>query len=244
MEECTSGVPKWQVSKPNKENKHALSDNLNGTGTNFTKIAIVAALHLAVGAALIHNMNGKTFSIPKEVEEMGMINIETPKPQPPPPEPPQAKQKTTTQPQVVAPKVEVEVEVEVPQEPVEAPVLQTSIEPTPVADPGPATPVEEAAPSAKPNPNPNAGKMFSAALADAGGCAKPEFPAKAARNGDAGTVALALLIGTDGRVSDSRIQHSSGSWELDRAAQQALSLCTFKPAMNDGKGEPGWAQIA
>lgn len=215
-----------------------ISDNLNGTGTNFTKLAIVAALHLAVGAALIHNMNGQTFSMPKVVEELVMMNIETPKPPPPPPppEPPQAKQKPTTQPKVVAPKVEVAV----PQEPVEAPVLQATTEPTPAAEPGPATPVEEAAPPAKPN----AGNMFSAALADAGGCAKPEYPAKAARNGDTGTVALALLIGTDGRVSDSRIQRSSGSRELDRAAQQALSLCTFKPAMNDGKAEPGWGQIA
>jgi protein TonB len=210
------------------------SDTLDGTGSKFTKIAIVGALHLAVGAALIHNMNAKSFSMPKVVEELVMMNIETPKPPPPPPEPPQAKQKPVTQPKIVAPKVEVEVK----QEPTEAPVVQTAAEPTP-ADPGPATPVEEAAPA-----NPNAGKLFSAALADAGGCAKPDYPAKAARNGETGTVSLALLIGTDGHVSDSKVQKSSGSKELDRAAQQALSLCTFKPAINNGRAEPGWGQIA
>ena len=212
------------------------SDTLDGTGSKFTKIALVGALHLAVGAALIHNMNATTFSMPKVVEEMVMINIEVPKPPPPPPpEPPQAKQKPVTQPKVVAPKVEVDVQ----QEPVEAPVVQATTEPSPAADPGPATPVADPAPAKD-----NSSKMFSAALADAGGCAKPDYPARAARNGETGTVALALLIDTNGRVSDSRIQRSSGSLELDRAAQQALSLCTFKLAMNNGEAEPGWGQIA
>jgi protein TonB len=208
------------------------SETHDGKGSKITKIAIVTALHLAVGAALIHNMNSKVFSMPKVMEEMVMLTLDTPKPPPPPPEPPQPQQKTTTAPKVVAPPVEVEV----PQQPVEATVQATS-EPQPAADPGPATP--EAPPA-----NPNAGKMFSAALADAGGCAKPDYPAKAARAGETGTVALALLIGTDGRVSDSKIQRSSGSKELDRAAQSALSLCKFKPAMNNGAAEPGWGQIA
>ena len=204
----------------------------DGSGSKLTKIAIVTALHLAVGAALVHSMNLKTFSMPQVVDDLVMLTLDAPKPPPPPPEPPQPKQKAVTQPTVVAPRVEVEV----PQQPTE-PTVQATTEPAPAADPGPATP--EAPPA-----NPNAGKMFSAALADAGGCAKPDYPAKAARNGEAGTVSLALLIGTDGRVSDSRIQHSSGSRELDRAAQAALSLCKFKPAMNNGTAEPGWGKIA
>jgi periplasmic protein TonB len=208
------------------------SDNNDGSGSKFTKIAIVAALHLAVGAAVVHNMNSKFFSVPKVIDDLVMLTIEAPKPPPPPPEPPQPKQKPATQPKVVAPVVEVEV----PQVPVEAPV-QATTEPAPAADPGPATP--EAPPA-----NPNAGKVFSAALADANGCAKPDYPAKAARNGETGTVSLALLIGVDGRVSDSKIQRSSGSKELDRAAQAALSMCKFKPAVNNGAAEPGWGQIA
>lgn len=208
------------------------SDTRNGSGSKFTKIALVTALHVAIGAALIHSMNSKTFSMPKAVEDMVMLTLDAPKPPPPPPEPPQPKQKATTQPKVVAPRVEVEV----PQQPAE-PVVQATTEPSPAVDPGPATP--EAPPA-----NPNSGKLFSAALADAGGCAKPDYPAKAARNNETGTVKLALLIGTDGHVSDSRIEHSSGSRELDRAAQAALSLCKFKPAMNNGAPEPGWGQIA
>lgn len=208
------------------------SDTQAAAGSKFTKIAIVVGLHLAVGAALVHNMNAKTFSLPKVVDDLVMLTIEAPKPPPPPPEPPTPKQKPVTQPKVVAPVVEVEV----PQQPTEV-AVQATTEPAPAADPGPATP--EAPPA-----NPNAGKLFSAALADADGCAKPDYPAKAARNGDTGTVSLALLIGVDGRVSDSKIQRSSGSKELDRAAQAALSMCKFKPATNNGAAEPGWGQIA
>ena len=106
-----------------------------------------------------------------------------------------------------------------------------------------------AATEAPPGPAPttnssNTGAMRSAVLADADGCAKPAYPTSAARNGETGTVTLALMVGADGRVKDSRIQGSSGSRVLDRAAVSALSLCQFKPAMNNGQAEAGWAQIA
>ncbi len=121
----------------------------------------------------------------------------------------------------------------------EAPLQATTAEPAPAADPGPATP--EAPPAAAPA---SEGKIFSAALANADDCAKPDYPARAARNGETGTVSLALLIGTDGRVTDSKVQRSSGSRELDKAAQAALSLCKFKPAMEGGVAQPAWGQIA
>ena len=86
--------------------------------------------------------------------------------------------------------------------------------------------------------------MRTVALADAKGCATPNYPVNAARNNESGTVTLALLVGTNGKVTDSRIKSSSGSRELDKAAVAALSTCTFKPAMNGDVAEPGWAQIA
>jgi protein TonB len=45
-------------------------------------------------------------------------------------------------------------------------------------------------------------------------------------------------------VTSSRIQHSSGYRDLDKAAVNALSMCQFKPAMNNGTPEAGWAQLA
>lgn len=212
------------------------SDTSKDAGSKFTKIAIVSALHVAVGAALIHNMDSKVFSMPKVIDEIVLFTPEAPKPPPPPPEPPQPKPKTAPAPKVFTPPVEVDV----PQEPVMEAPIQTTSDPSPVpADPGPVTPEAPPAP-----PSANTGEMFSAALANADDCAKPDYPAKAARNGETGTVQLALLIGTDGRVTDSKVQRSSGSRELDRAAQSALSLCKFKPAMQAGVPQAGWGQIA
>jgi protein TonB len=86
--------------------------------------------------------------------------------------------------------------------------------------------------------------MHTAVFADANGCALPNYPVNAARNGETGTTTLALLVGTDGRVSSARVQQSSGSRDLDRAALNALSLCKFKPATSNGAAEAGWAQLA
>jgi protein TonB len=86
--------------------------------------------------------------------------------------------------------------------------------------------------------------MRTAVLADANGCALPAYPPAAAREGITGTSTLALLVGADGRVSSARIEHTSGSRVLDSAALNALSLCKFKPATNNGVPEAGWARLA
>lgn len=214
------------------------SDNPAAAGSKLTKIAVVTGLHVALGMALMHSMDSKMFSMPKEVAEIMLITPEVakPPPPPPPPEPPKAKPRSAPAPKAFVPPVEVDV----PQEPVVESAIQTTSEPAPEpVEAGPVTPEAPPAPPAK-----NTGEMFSAALANADACAKPDYPAAAARNGETGTVQLALLIGTDGRVSDSRVKRSSGSRELDRAAQKALSLCQFKPAMQAGVPQAGWGEIA
>jgi TonB family protein len=79
-------------------------------------------------------------------------------------------------------------------------------------------------------------------VADARACPTPAYPKSAYRNGETGTVRLALLVGSDGRVIESKVQKSSGSAVLDKAAHQALSQCTFKPSGN-GKSEPVWTTL-
>ena len=63
-------------------------------------------------------------------------------------------------------------------------------------------------------------------------------------NDKTGKVVLSLLVGVDGRVSDSKIEKSSGSPRLDQAARQALSLCQFTPGSVDGKPEQAWGRLA
>jgi protein TonB len=220
----------------NKENAMHFSHMNNNGGSKATKIAIVAGFHIAVGALFVHSLNSRHFTLPHVPDELVvMFTPEAPPPPPPPLEPPKPMPKTAP-PQIVAPPVEVQVQQPPPPDVVTAAV---STDPAPqqaTATPQPETP---AAPA-----SPNTGAMRTAVLADANGCAKPDYPARAARNGESGTVTLALLVGTDGRVAGSRVQASSGSRELDKAAVSALSMCKFKPATNAGVAEQAWAQIA
>ena len=208
----------------------------DGTGGKAGKFAVVAGLHVLVGMGLINVMNSKTITLPKLIED-ATVWIQPQTPPPPPPEPPQPVVKAV-KPPIVVPKPEVEV----PLPPVEEPI-QASTEPEPSVEPAqPSVSDVPPAPAATPASPP--GQMGSAGLAKADGCAKPDYPVSAARNGDTGTVTLALLVGADGRVQDARVQKTSGYRELDRAALNALSLCQFKPAMNNGVAQAGWGQIA
>jgi len=205
------------------------------SGSKAGKFALVAGLHALIAVGVVNMMNNKVISMPSLPEDLTVFLKPEPVPPPPPPEPPRLMSRVAP-PDVVVPKVEVEV----PPPPIESPVQAT----TEVAPPEPAQPAQAEVPARPATPTSNTGAMRSAVLADANGCAKPNYPAAAARNGDSGTVTLALLVGTDGRVTSSRVQKSSGSRELDRAAVNALSMCQFKPAMNNGVPEAGWAQIA
>lgn len=208
----------------------------DGTGGKAGKFALVAGLHALVAMGLVNVMNSKSITLPKLIDD-ATVWIQPQTPPPPPPQPPQPVVKAV-KPPIVAPKVEVEV----PPPPAEE-RIQASLEPDAAVEPAqPSTNDAPPTPAAPPSSNP--GQMGSAVLANADGCAKPDYPINAARNGDTGTVTLALLVGADGRVQDARVQKSSGHRELDRAALNALSLCQFKPAMNNGVAQAGWGQIA
>lgn len=218
----------------NKEFAMHFSHINDGAGSKAGKFALVAGLHVLVAMGVIQTMNAKSISLPAMLEDK-MVWIEPQTPPAPPPEPPKPVVKTAP-PEVVVPKVEVEV-----AEPPPELAIEASTEVTP--DPAPAQ-QSEAPPTPAAALSTNSGEMRNAVMADANGCAKPDYPVRAARNGETGTVTLALLVGADGKVQDSKVQASSGSRDLDRAAVNALSLCQFQPAMNGGTAEAGWAKIA
>jgi protein TonB len=206
----------------------------HGNTSKTTKFMLIAGLHVVVGTLFVHSMNTRKISLSLPEQVLVMIEPER-TPPPPPPEPPKPVQQMAM-PDIVIPKPEV-------------PIVQPPPEPTvtaaPEAEAQPAMPAN-VAPEGPPatTPSANSGQMHSAVFADANSCALPAYPASAARDGETGTTTLALLVGTDGRVSSARIQQSSGSRVLDRAALNALSLCKFKPAANKGVAEAGWAQLA
>jgi len=78
---------------------------------------------------------------------------------------------------------------------------------------------------------------------DAKSCDAPKYPKAALMNEEQGTVALMFLVPPDGHVADSKIEKSSGSKTLDKAALSAFSQCKFKPGMKDGKPDALWAKV-
>jgi protein TonB len=209
----------------------------NHGGNKATKFALVAGFHIAVGLLFVHSLNSRHITLPKMPEAVVvMFTPEAPPPLPPPVPPTPMPQ--IAPPQIVAPPVEVQVQQTPPPN-----IVTAALSADPAPQPPTATPQQEAPRSAAP-PSSDTGVMRTAVLADAKACVTPAYPPRAARNGETGTVTLALLVGTDGRVADSRVQASSGSRELDKAAVTALSTCKFKPATNGGLAEQAWAQIA
>lgn len=77
-----------------------------------------------------------------------------------------------------------------------------------------------------------------------GVCARPQYPQKALREEQQGTVELEFLIDLNGTVADSMIRKSSGFALLDAAAVKALSKCRFKPGMKDGKPARTWQWVS
>ena len=213
-------------------------------GGKAGKLMLVAAVHVAIGALFIHSLDSRHMSLSKINEQVLVMldpqRVDPPPPPPPPPMPPELLPKVVP-PTLVVPEPEVPV-----APPPDASPVHAATTPAPDTTPttaGPAHALPDAAPGGA-QAKANAGQARTAVLADPNACALPDYPARAARDGISGTTLLALLVGTDGRVTSSRIEHSSGSRDLDRAAVNALSLCRFKPATNNGVAEAGWAQLA
>ncbi|MFZ6757689.1 energy transducer TonB [Undibacterium sp. Ji50W] len=78
---------------------------------------------------------------------------------------------------------------------------------------------------------------------DGKSCEPPKYPKAALMNEETGTVTMGFLISTDGKVVESKVDKSSGSKSLDKAALGALSQCKFKPGTKDGKPDQLWAKV-
>lgn len=82
----------------------------------------------------------------------------------------------------------------------------------------------------------------TAPVMDNKSCDPPKYPKAALMNEESGTVTMGFLISADGKVVESKVEKSSGSRSLDKAAIGALSQCKFKPGTKDGKAEQAWVK--
>jgi protein TonB len=73
---------------------------------------------------------------------------------------------------------------------------------------------------------------------------QPPYPSASIRFGEEGTVTVEVRVGTDGRVRESRLRHSSGFPRLDAAAlAEARHAWRLKPATVDGVPVEAWYAV-
>ncbi len=206
--------------------------NFAGNSRNPAGIAVVVLLHVLVAFVAVQGSKVLIHRAPPGIIDLVPV-AELPPPPPPPPVP--------------------------MPDPVKLPPTTIAVPDLPQDVPPPAVPVEMATrPASEPVPpatstggtataqhtGPAARTPVRVApVVDAGACTRPEYPRNAQRNGETGTVTLALLVGTDGRVAESKVEKSSASRELDRAALAGLSLCRFQPGTVDGVPYQSWTRL-
>lgn len=206
--------------------------NYENQRRNPTGIAVVVLLHALAGFVALQNSTVLIGRTPPGIIDLVPFT-DTPPPPPPPPVP---------MPDMVQPPTTAIAVPELPND-VLQPSDQIPMTTRPASEPAPpATASGGTATSQPADPAPRA-PVRVAAVVDSKACARPEYPRSALRNGDTGTVTLALLIGTDGRVAESRVEKSSGVRDLDRAAQAGLSLCRFQPGTVDGVPQQSWTRM-
>ena len=209
-----------------------------GPASKATKIAVVAALHLAIGSVLLQAMGPRVFNVPTPVDENWTV-VPTKETPPTPPEPFRSEVLPRQMPTIVVPTIDFDIAPPPTDSTIKAVRPADGTTTLPPSIPGGCGGEGVAKPTILPPP-----AMRSAVLANASNCVTPDYPARAARIGETGTVTLALLVGANGAVINSRLLTSSGSRELDRAAQSALSSCAFQPAVEGGIAQEGWARIS
>jgi protein TonB len=177
-------------------------------------IGAVVIFHAALIWALAAGLAHKIISVlPPPIETKIIEEIKPPDELPPPPPPPP----TMDVPPPFVPPPEINIATPAPQH---------------------AITVQDKAPVAKPKAPPTIALKVSGR-----GCRPPEYPAISNRLGEKGSVVLQMLVGPNGKVTDSKIQTSSGYPRLDEAARRALSLCKFEPAIVGGVPTSAWGVL-
>ncbi|MDF3036946.1 MAG: energy transducer TonB [Paucimonas sp.] len=190
----------------------------------FGGLAFVILLHVLIVYALFNGLARKVVEVVKGPIETKIIKEEVrPPPENLPPPPPPPKMVAPPPPFIPPPEVAVQTQ--------QAPTIAQT---TAVAPAAPFTPPVRR--------NTDQTGVRTAAIANANAC-KPEYPARALRDELEGTTIVAFLIGTDGRVADSRIEKSSGSKDLDNAAKVGLGRCKFTPGTIDGVPQESWTKV-
>ncbi|MCA1654380.1 MAG: energy transducer TonB [Sphingomicrobium sp.] len=236
--------------------------SLTDRNDRLRSAALVIAIHLALGWALINSLGYKV--VPRAADALKLFNLTDPPPPPAVPPPPEAAKRATHKPKD-------------PEGAAAPPALRNT--PTEVAAPKPKlvvpTPVPAApvpgqgtapAAGAAPVPGPGTGRGgtgngVGSGLSGngtggggGGGLASParqidgdindrDYPTRAIVDHAQGTVTFAFIVGPDGRLTACRITRSSGNRALDdTTCRLALRRFRFRPA-TDTAGRPVASEV-
>ena len=185
---------------------------------------MTVALHIVLVYAMIHGLARKIVEVVLPPLETKIIEeVKPPAPDKPPPPPPP---KLVQPPPPFIPPPEVRIQMPVQA----APAITVSPTPPPPA------PVVIAPTPPPPAPAPAPIVLATAPETIADSCERPPYPAAWRRAGEAGEVRLRLQVEPNGKVSEARIEKSSGYRRLDDAAREAALECKYRPGMgSDGK---------
>jgi protein TonB len=69
---------------------------------------------------------------------------------------------------------------------------------------------------------------------------EPEYPERARKRGDAGTIRLRVLVGVDGTVRRVVVESGIPGSELEARAIDAVLRSSYRPATEDGRPMEAW----
>ena len=189
--------------------------------SNWPALILVLFLHVAVLALLLLYRAAVPARHAPALKLFDVAELVPPPPAPPPPAEPLPPVPTRIRPRIVAPPPLVAV-----PPPPAAPPVETVPTPSP-----PVAVVEAPQPAPAPVTRTIAIDDFSMSMISAD---PPHYPIESRRKREQGTVALMLLVGTDGRVASVSVQQSSGFARLDAAALSAVRRWRWSPRKVDG----------
>jgi len=202
------------------------------TGTKL--VALIIALAIVGGIGLMMVVGLAINAIKKEIERVDTFNVEEEPPPPPeePEEPPPEQPQETAPPPPVAPPPPINI---APQ----PPAIQTQREIPPPSPPALVLPPP--APAAPPAPPPPPSQARGVQPRNQSRWVRriiEDYPSRALRQEEEGTVGVRVTVGTNGKVSACSVTSSSGSSILDEAACRSMQrYARFEPALNDA-GNP------
>ena len=201
-------------------------------GKHAMGFAVVLALHLVFGWALVNGLAQRLVEDIKSPLETKIIEEVKPPPPPPPENLPPPPKFAPPPPSFVPPP---EVNVNAPQNP--APTITTT---TVAPPPAPFVPTPATAP-APPAPVVVAAAVRTEPKLDFNVCDKPEYSAAARRAEAQGAVTVVYTMETNGTITNATVEKSAGPSRehkmLDRLTLDAVTACKGKPGTLDGKPE-------